>query len=63
MDRLIRDVLLDAALTGDGVFFTYWDSSIGTGQAFTGDFVTETLDATNLFVSNVNVTTYSRRIT
>ena len=55
MDRLIRDVLLDAALTGDGVFFTWWDSSIGTGQAFTGDFVTETLDATNLFVSNVNV--------
>ena len=56
LDRLIRTVLLDAALTGDGIFFTYWDPSIGTGQAYTGDFVTVTLDAANLIVANVNST-------
>lgn len=54
LDRTIRRALLDAALTGDGVFFTYWDPSIRTGQAYTGDFVTVTLDNTNIFVSNVN---------
>ncbi len=56
MDNLIHRVLLDAALSGDGVFFTYWDPSIKTGQVYTGDFVTVTLDNTNIFVSNVNST-------
>lgn len=56
MDRLIRQILLDAAITGDGILFTYWDPSIRTGQAFTGDFVTMPLDSTNLFVSDVNST-------
>lgn len=54
MDRLIRQVLLDAAVTGDGVMFTYWDPSIVTGQVFTGDFVTVPLDSSNLFVADVN---------
>lgn len=54
LDRLIRTALLDAALSGDGVFFTYWDPTVRTGQAYTGDFVTVTLDATNIFVANVN---------
>lgn len=56
LDRLIRQVLLDAAISGDGIFFTYWDPSISTGQAFTGDFVTTSLDSTNLFVADVNST-------
>lgn len=54
MDRLIRQVLLDAAISGDGVFFTYWDPSVATGQAYTGDIVTVALDSTNLFVADVN---------
>lgn len=54
IDRLIRSALRDAVLSGDGIFFTYWDSTVRTGQAYTGDFVTVTLDATNLFVANVN---------
>ncbi len=54
IDRLIRNVLLDAAISGDGIFFTYWDPKIRTGQAYTGDFVTEPLDTSNIFVSNVN---------
>ncbi len=56
MDKLLHQVLLDAALSGDGVFFTYWDSTVKTGQVYTGDFVTVTLDNTNLFVANVNST-------
>ena len=54
MDQLVRQVLLDAALTGDGIFFTYWDAGIRTGQPLTGDFVTTSLDGANLFVENVN---------
>ncbi len=56
LDRVVRGALLDAALCGDGVFFTYWDPSVRTGQAYTGDFVTVTLDSSNLFVANVNST-------
>ncbi len=56
IDRVIRSALRDAVLSGDGIFFTYWDPTVRTGQAYTGDFVTVTLDATNLFVSNVNST-------
>lgn len=56
LDRIIRSALRDAVLSGDGIFFTYWDPTVRTGQAYTGDFVTVTLDSTNLFVANVNST-------
>ncbi|MBQ2766176.1 MAG: hypothetical protein IJF48_04255 [Clostridia bacterium] len=56
IDSLIHTVLHDAVLSGDGVFFTYWDPSIRTGQPYTGDFVTVTIDNTNIFVANVNST-------
>lgn len=56
MDRIVRQTLLDAALTGDGAFFTYWDPSITTGQELSGDFVTIPIDSTNVFVSDVNST-------
>ncbi len=56
LDRIMRRVLLDAAITGDGVLFTYWDPTVRTGQAYTGDFVTVPMDSTNLFVANVNST-------
>lgn len=54
LDRIVRNALLDAAVSGDGVLFTYWDPTIRTGQVYTGDFVTVTVDTTNLFVANVN---------
>lgn len=56
MDRLIRTVLLDAALSGDGVLFTYWDPTIETGQVYSGDFVTLPIDSTDIFVADVNST-------
>lgn len=54
MDRLVYRVLLDAAIAGDGVLYCYWDPERRTGQSFTGDVVTETVDSTNLFVADVN---------
>ena len=54
MDRLVYRLLLDAAISGDGVLYCYWDPEKRTGQPFTGDVVTETFDNTNLFVSDVN---------
>lgn len=55
MDAVLRKVLLDAAISGDGILYTYWDPDIATGQQFTGDFVTDTVDNVNFFVSDVNV--------
>ncbi len=54
MDTLIRNILLDAAITGDGVLYSYWDPDVPTGQSYTGDFVTEAVDNVNFFVSDVN---------
>ena len=56
MDSLIRNILLDAAITGDGVLYSYWDPDIPTGQPYTGDIVTGTVDNVNFFVSDVNNT-------
>ncbi len=54
MDALIRRAVQDAVLSGDAVFYTYWDPTAKTGQAFEGDFVTELIDNVNFFVSDVN---------
>ena len=54
MDRTVYRILSDAAITGDGVLYCYWDAEKKTGQPFTGDVVTEAIDSTNLFVSDMN---------
>lgn len=54
IDKLLSDSLTEAAVSGDAVSYTYWDSSIKTGQAFTGDFVTVLVDNTNVFFGNPN---------
>ncbi len=54
MDALIRRAVQDAVLSGDAVFYTYWDPTAKTGQAFEGDFVTELIDNVNFFVADVN---------
>ena len=45
---------MDAAISGDGVFYCWWDAEQRDGQLFRGDIRTDTVDSTNLFVSNVN---------
>lgn len=54
IESLVRCAMLDAALSGDGVFYTFWDPDIKTGQIYTGDIKTVLCDNTDLFVSNVN---------
>lgn len=54
LNDLLSDALMDAALSGDAVAYTYWEPSVKTGQAFTGDFRTVLVDNTNVFFGNPN---------
>ncbi len=54
MDRKMLKMLTDAAITGDGVIYCYWDSSIKSPQRFEGDIVTDLIDNVNIFPSDVN---------
>ena len=55
MQRKIYDALTDAAISGDGVFFCYWDPNASGSQEFRGDIATEVIDNVNLFVADVNI--------
>lgn len=54
MDRKMMQLLTDAAITGDGVLYCYWDSEQRTPQRFEGDIVTELIDNVNVFPADVN---------
>ena len=54
MDRKLLNVLTDAAITGDGVFYCYWDPSVPSPQLYSGDIVTAVCDNVNLFLADVN---------
>lgn len=54
MDRKMLKMLTDAAITGDGVLYCYWDSSVKSPQQFEGDIVTDLIDNVNVFPSDVN---------
>ncbi len=54
MDQKVLRLLTDAALTGDGVIYCYWDPTIKSPQLFEGDIVTDVIDNVNLFVADVN---------
>ncbi|MBQ8330982.1 MAG: hypothetical protein IJX94_00605 [Clostridia bacterium] len=54
IDKQLLRLLTDAAITGDGVLYCYWDPSIRSPQLFQGDIVTEVVDNVNLFVADVN---------
>lgn len=56
MDRLTYRLLTDAAISGDGVFYCYWDTEAQSGQPYRGDIATVTVDSTDLFVADVNRT-------
>ena len=55
ISSMLADALRDAALSGDAVAYTYWDSRKETGQAYKGDFCTVLVDNTNVFFGNPNV--------
>jgi len=52
MDSLIRKGLLDAALTGDAVFYSWWDNTLETGQMWKGDIALSLIDTRDLFVAD-----------
>lgn len=54
LDTKLFKLLTDAAVSGDGVLYCYWDPTIRTGQEYCGDIVTEIIDNVNLFVADVN---------
>ena len=54
MDKVMKNALYDAAVSGDGVVYSYFDpDKIGSNE-LTGDIVTENIDSVNLFVADVN---------
>lgn len=55
IDSLLRDALTDAVLTGNGVFYCYWDESVVGANGYIGDVKTETVDSTNVFVADANL--------
>lgn len=54
MDKIMRSALYDAAITGDGAVYCYFDPDAHAPKPFKGDIVTENIDNVNLFVADVN---------
>ena len=52
IDKKNQSGLKDAALSGDYIMYFYWDSSIKTGQEYSGDINCEIIDNTNFFPGN-----------
>lgn len=55
MESKLRDLLLDAACSGDMATHTYFDASVDTKQNEKGDFHTEIIDGANVMFGNPNV--------
>ena len=53
MNDLVYSLLLDAAISGDGVVYCYWDADTKSG-IYRGDIGVQTVDSVNVFVSDVN---------
>lgn len=54
MDALTFKLLSDAAISGDGALYCYWDSRAESGQIYSGDIVTSLIDSTSIFPADVN---------
>ncbi len=54
MEAKIYKLLTDAAVSGDGVIYCYWDPDVRGTQGFKGDIITDIIDNSELFVSDVN---------
>lgn len=54
VDGILRQALLDMAITGDACSYTFWDMSKNTRASNKGDITTELFDATNVFFGNPN---------
>ena len=56
MLALSHKALLNAAISGDGVFYCYWDDGYNDGQPYQGEVRTEVINNTDLFVADVSCT-------
>ena len=54
MDSTVYSLMLDAAISGDGVLYCSWDPTKRSSPLGMGDIRTQTLDNVNLFVADVN---------
>ena len=54
MRNVMIKLLTDAALSGDGVLYCYWDTDKKGSQAFEGDITTDRIDNVNVFPADVN---------
>ena len=54
MDRLANRLLLDAALSGDGVLYCYWDAGLRGAGLYSGDIRTVNWSNTQLFCADMN---------
>jgi hypothetical protein len=54
MDTKNRQLLLDAALSGDMATYSFWNNSIKTGQESEGDIDMELVDGVNIYYGNPN---------
>ena len=54
MDRMVYRLLLDAALSGDGVAYCYWNPAMPGDGRFGGDICTTTWNNTELHVADMN---------
>ncbi len=54
MDSRLYSLLQNAALSGDGVIYCWWNPDTPTGQPLSGDISIELIDNVNLFVADVN---------
>ncbi len=55
MQALSYRALLDAAISGDGVFYCRWDPLRNDGQLFDGDISIELIDSADLYVADVTL--------
>ena len=54
MDSKLYRLVSDAALTGDGVLYSYWNGKDDGDGTYFGDIQTDVIDNVNLFVADVN---------
>lgn len=54
MEKIFRDALTDAILTGDGIFYCWFDGSMVSDAGYRGDIRTSLIDSVDLFAADMN---------
>ena len=54
INKLLREIILNSAVTGDMALYCYWDPTVNTFQNELGDVKTISVDGSNIFFQNAN---------